>query len=135
MAKYDPLTRHLADRRQPVVEMTFPEVEAVLGFPLPPSARKDRGWWSNNPRNNVMTRAWLAAGYRSREVDLAAERLLFERLNAVEPAEQPRGRHPLIGCMRGTITVAAGVDLADPTAPDWDSALMAKFDRLLGGKT
>lgn len=135
MAKYDPLTRHLSERHEPVVPMTFPEVEAVLGFPLPPSARKDRGWWSNNPQNNVMTRAWLAAGYRSRDVDLAAERLLFERLNAVEPVGQTDSRHPLIGCMRGTITIAPDVDLTASTTPEWDAALIDKFDRLIGGKT
>jgi hypothetical protein len=137
MAKYDPLTRHLAERQQPLVPMTFPELEAVLGFPLPPSARKDRGWWSNNPQNNVMTRAWLAAGYRSRDVDLAAERLLFERLNAVEPAERPRGRHPLIGCMRGLITIQPGTDLTEPvyTDAEMDAFMERKLALLAGNDT
>lgn len=123
MSKYAPLTQHLTARNQPRVPMRFDELERLLGFPLPPSARKHRAWWSNNPRNSVMTKAWLAAGYQSRDVDLAAERLLFERLNAVEPAgDQPD--HPLWGWAVGTVTIAPGTDL---TAPIYTDAEMEAF--------
>jgi hypothetical protein len=37
--------------------MSFREIEQVLGFPLPPAARRHRPWWSNNGNNNVMTKA------------------------------------------------------------------------------
>jgi hypothetical protein len=130
MSKYAPLTQHLTSRNQPQVAMRFDELERLLGFPLPPSARKHRAWWSNNPRNSVMTKAWLAAGYQSRDVDLTAERLLFEQLNAVEPTWQ--SRHPLIGCLMGTVTLAPGYDPTEPTDPDWEDRLLEKFDRLVG---
>ncbi len=137
MSKYDPLTRHLSARRQAQVPMTFPELERMLGFPLPASARKHRAWWSNNPSNSVMTKAWLEAGYQSRDVDLEAERLVFVKLNAVETdaglnAEGPKGDHPLLGCMAGTVTIMPGTDLTEPTAPEWEEQLLEKFDRLLG---
>jgi hypothetical protein len=124
MTKYAPLTRHLSARNQPRVAMRFDEVEALLGFSLPPSARKYRAWWSNNPRNSVMTKAWLAAGYRSRDVDLAAERLIFERLNSVEAAEWLPD-HPLWGWAVGTVTMAPGTDL---TAPLFTDAELDVFD-------
>lgn len=135
MSKYDPLTHHLASRNQARIQMGFDELERLLGFDLPPSARKHRAWWSNNPSNSVMTKAWLAAGYQSEQVDLEAEKLTFARLNAV-PAPEPQtsGRHALIGCMQGTITFPAGADLSEPTAQDWTDQLLEKFDRLLGRK-
>jgi hypothetical protein len=118
MSKYDPLTRHLAQRNLARIAMQFSELEKLLGFDLPPSARKHRAWWSNNPSNSVMTKAWLAAGYQSEQVDLEAEKLTFVKLNAVEPTEPPRGDHPLFGCMAGTFTIPPGVDLTDPIYTD-----------------
>ena len=148
MSKYDPLTQHLTARNQLRIAMGFGELEHLLGFDLPASARKHRAWWSNNPSNSVMTKAWLRAGYHSEQVDLAAEKLVFARLNAVEqglvatsanghgtalqPGKKPR--HPLIGCMAGTFTLMPGIDLTEPTAPDWTDQLLEKFDRLLGRK-
>jgi hypothetical protein len=38
-------------------------------------------------------------------------------------------RHPLIGCMKGTIKVTPGVDLTEPADPEWADRL----DRQYGG--
>lgn len=138
MSKYSPLTHHLQMQHRQQIPMSFPELEKLLGFHLPPSARKHRAWWSNNPSNSVMTQAWLDAGYQSRDVDLEAERLVFVKLNAADdpsPPGQPDGarpHHPLIGCMAGTIKIANDLDLTEPTAPDWEAQAFAKFDDLLG---
>jgi hypothetical protein len=135
--KYSALTRHLADLDAARVSMTFAEIEAILGEPLPGSARSHRPWWANSGRGHVQARGWLDAGYQSEQVDLAAERLVFVRLNAVEAVPLPpagTGDHPLFGCMAGTITLAEGVDLTDPMFTDADMA--ASLDRksaLLGG--
>lgn len=117
MSKYAPLMFHLKSRHQAVVAMRFSDIEGVLGFNLPPSSRKHRAWWSNNPSNNVMTEAWLAAGYVTKDVDLEAERLVFEKLNAAAPLSGPMGRHALIATMAGTITLPLGTDLNEKT---WD---------------
>jgi len=140
MSKYDPLTHHLAALNLARIPMRFGELEQLLGFPLPNSARKHRAWWSNNPSNSVMTKAWLDAGYQSEQVDLEGEKLVFARLNAIDPPPAapvevpagPNGRHSLIGCMAGTVIIAPGTDLTEPTAPDWPDQLLEKFDRLLG---
>jgi hypothetical protein len=116
MPKYAPLTRHLTALGQPRVAMTFAEIEAVLGFALPPSARRHRAFWSNNTTNRVLPEAWRAAGYQSRAVDLEAGKLLFEKLNTVEAGELPD--HPIWGCMAGKISVAPGVDLTEPLYTD-----------------
>lgn len=138
MSKYDPLTHHLAARSEPRIAMRFDEIERLLGFALPRSARLHRPWWANSGHGHVQAKGWLNAGYASQDVDLEAERLEFVRLNEARPSPTvqgaPGGRHPLIGCMAGTISLAPGTDLTEPTAPDWTDQLLEKFDRLLGRK-
>lgn len=119
MSKYDPLTSHLAARNSDYISMSFAEIERQLGFPLPESSRKHRAWWSNNPSNNVMTKAWLAAGYETAQVDLEAEKLQFVRDNSTPQPPHDAGSHPIFGCMKGTVTIASGVDLTDPSEPEW----------------
>ena len=70
--------------------MTFEEVEAVLGFKLPPRASTHRAWFSNNPTNNPMTAAWLAAGYKSANVDMTNRKLVFRKV--VPEEHSPEGR-------------------------------------------
>lgn len=33
--------------------------------------------------------------------------------------EKPRRPHPMFGCMKGTLTIAEGVDLTEPADPEW----------------
>ena len=72
---------------------SFAELEAILGFDLPVSARLYRSWWSNQKRgaghNHAL--AWHAAGWKTRAVDLEAETLVFER---VEEAAGEAGARP-----------------------------------------
>jgi hypothetical protein len=78
MGRYDKLKHFLRNAKGTDVDMTFAQIEGVLGRALPPSAFKHRAWWSNNPDNNVMTKAWLEAGYQTVVVDMAARMLTFE---------------------------------------------------------
>lgn len=161
MTKYDPLTRHLAARKVATVPMSFPELERLLGFALPPSARKHRAWWSNNPASSVVTKAWLAAGYQSRHVDLEAERLVFVKLNAVDPSsgatkgnftpahntdlndrdgnnvsvttpDKPARRHPLFGIFKDTMWIDPVLDLTKPAYLDGEDWLDEKVKKLAG---
>ena len=70
MGKYDPLGEFLTRRSAEMAPMTFAEIEQVLGRKLPPAAGKHAAFWSNNPSNNVMTKVWLDAGYRTEQLDL-----------------------------------------------------------------
>ncbi len=136
MARYDPLTRHLATRSEARIAMRFDEIEKLLGFPLPRSARLHRPWWANSDFGHVQAKGWLDAGYKSHGVDLAAERLEFVRLNAVEQKPPKRqGDHPLWGAWAGMITIAPGVDLTDPmfTDEEVDEWLDEKAKRIAEG--
>lgn len=122
MSKYDPLGAYLRRQRQSEVAMTFREIERVTGTKLPASA-KYRAWWSNNDFNNVMTKVWLEAGFRTEQVDIASGRLVFRRVSPAPGAkEQPgRDRHPLFGTLKGLSRVAPGTDLTAPADPSWSN--------------
>jgi hypothetical protein len=122
MGKYDPLLKHLERLPSARIPMRFDEIEAILGFRLPPSSRRHRAWWSNNPSNSAITRAWIDAGYRTEAVDLADGKLVFSRASSPRKTGPDPGkptRHPILGCMKGTVTLAPGVDLTSPADPDW----------------
>lgn len=132
MGKYEPLTEFLQKQPGGEVRMSFAQIERVVGFKLPPVAQRHRAWWSNSPTNNVMTRAWLDAGFRSEQVDMAAGRLVFRRETRASPERGPQpkpGRHPIFGCMKGTVTLEEGVDLTAPADPDWADLIDEKYGR------
>lgn len=74
-SKYAALTRWFQDQTGRSVEMTFTELEEVLGSALPASARRYRPWWANTPR--AQAHGWLDAGWKVDRVDLAGERIRF----------------------------------------------------------
>ena len=76
--KYAPLYRQLSNQPGPELRATFSEVEEILGFRLPGSARRHSAWWSNG-RGHSHALAWHAAGWRTRAVNVAAETLVFSR--------------------------------------------------------
>lgn len=129
MSVYDPLETYLSHQSAAAVPMKFEEIEALIGRPLPASARKHRAWWSNNPSNSVITHAWLGAGYRSEQVDMAGHRLTFRKIRdaGVKPltpstGAPPRsGHHPLWQSpLQGSVKIAPGVDLTEPLWPAED---------------
>lgn len=47
---------------------------------------------------------------------------MTERSNADASVPVPQGRsrrHPAFGWMKGTVTIAPGVDLTEPACPEW----------------
>ena len=70
-----------------------------------------------------MTRAWRDAGFASEDVDMRNRRVSFRRVRAASPAIPSAGRHPALGWMKGTLTIADGVDLTQPADPEWGRAV------------
>lgn len=104
MSKYAPLTSYLNAHPQRELRCSFRDIEAALGFRLPPVARAHRAWWSNNASNNVMTKAWLSAGFRAEQVDMTGETLVFRRIDDAprcpvgpQPNDAPPDDAALIG--------------------------------------
>jgi len=64
--KYEALRAYLAaqPKQQYVVELTFKEIERLLGEPLPDSAYDAMGgWWIRNTENSPQAEAWRNAGF------------------------------------------------------------------------
>jgi hypothetical protein len=79
-SRYDALRHYLANQGKGAVTLTFREVEKILGFSLPDSARTHRPWWANEDRVNTrhtQSRAWTAIG-RTATPDLVNETVRFE---------------------------------------------------------
>ena len=82
--KYAPLYRYLITRTSSHWRASFGEIETVLGFDLPASARRHPAWWANQDGgSHSHARAWREAGWRTRELNLKAETLVFERVGGV----------------------------------------------------
>jgi hypothetical protein len=80
--EYVSLHKYLDGRYADVVVLTFAEIEDLLGFTLPQSARRDRGWWGNESLGNAEhSNAWLLAR-RTATPNLASQRVVFERGHA-----------------------------------------------------
>ena len=95
--KYAPLYRHLSARTGSRWRASFAEIERILDFVLPDSARLYRPWWSNPKRDGGHSHAlaWQAAGWKTREVDLDAETLTFERVGGEQaPPDTQKTRKP-----------------------------------------
>jgi hypothetical protein len=149
MSKYARLGDFLREQGRESVPMTFAEIERIVGVSLPKS-QKHQAWWSNSTSNNVMTKVWLDAGYRTEQVDIAHGRLVFRRVAAVEGRGAPRttgmrqepsmfrsdthvtppdgklARHPAFGALKGKFTIAPGTDLTAPVYSDEEWAEIEK---------
>ena len=79
--KYDPLKNHLAKLTRNQWVATFTEIEKVLGFPLPRSAREYPAWWANQSYG-TQTNAWVGVGWKTTGLNLVSEKITFTRDNA-----------------------------------------------------
>jgi hypothetical protein len=82
-SKYRPLTDFLAAQSGESVRLAFTEIEQIVGFRLPASARQHRQWWENQTSSRrVPAGAWLDVGWSVAPlgVDLRAETVIFRRM-------------------------------------------------------
>jgi len=76
--KYRKLSALLASANGKPVSMSFSEIEEVLGFELPASAREHRAFWANTESHSIAL-SWLSEGYKTMVVDLPGEKIVFEK--------------------------------------------------------
>ena len=80
--KYAPLFHHLSGLQSDIWSPSFRELERVLGFSLPNSARLYRPWWANDSKSgHSQAVAWMLADWRTKDVDLEGEVLTFYRIS------------------------------------------------------
>ena len=69
-SKYQPLAGYLAALTLDQVRLRFPEIEAILGAPLPAAAAYQGGFWSNHAPGVLRVQPWVRAGWRVVRTDL-----------------------------------------------------------------
>jgi len=70
MGKYYKLGWHLAKLKSNKVGYHFDEIEKILGFPLPRSARIYRPWWANDNTHVQASDGWLDYGWMVDSVEM-----------------------------------------------------------------
>ena len=78
-SKYDTLSRHLIGVDADRTRLSFAEIERILGFSLPDSARQYAPWWANTGGSHIQANSWMSAGWRTSQLDIGGERVTFER--------------------------------------------------------
>ena len=73
MSKYKPLSDRLSSHGAPEWRASFAEIEEVLGFPLPKTARSGQSWWGDDKR------AWRDHGWRADDIDHDGGYVTFKR--------------------------------------------------------
>lgn len=114
--KYNRLTEHLASRDDTRWCATFSQIERIIGFPLPESARSYQAWWSNQMRSQSL--AWQKAGWKTTALDLASKKVTFVYVGgdgdggeSPVGAESPPHETPLtIAEAKAGLAVTFGVD-------------------------
>ena len=87
-SRYTPLAVYLQtlplDRDKE--EISFEDIELLIGGRLPPYARQHRSWWANDSTRHVQSIQWLGAGWRVSSVNMSGERVVFSRIKEREQA-------------------------------------------------
>ena len=79
--KYKLLYQYLENRYANTVVLTFAQIEDLLGFTLPDSARVHQEWWANKDPSGTLqpqARSWTLAS-RTATPNLQAQTVVFER--------------------------------------------------------
>ena len=80
-AEYLSLHKYLENRYADTVVLTFSQIEDLLGFLLPESARRESEWWADagaDDTPSAQARSWTQA-HRTATPNLPAHTVSFER--------------------------------------------------------
>jgi hypothetical protein len=91
MSKYEPLNEFLGRLKADYWRPTFLELERILGFKLPVTARKNAAWWNAEAGGrHAHANTWIGAGWKVQDVNVEKEKVTFVRSGAApEPAPEP----------------------------------------------
>lgn len=79
LSKYRIFRDYLNQRKAECLRLSFSEIENILGFSLPLSARMHQAWWANDATDGRHSCGWLEAGWATEEVDLTGQKVTFRR--------------------------------------------------------
>lgn len=124
--KYALLAEWLRHQPPGPFEMSFTEIEELLGAALPPSSYQYPAHW-HSAAGSRPGRAIREAGFRVRELDLVNERLVLERATSQARGTPPSHMPPAPAAPTAAPPVAAPTDLAAMPVPE----LLRQYARLM----
>lgn len=77
MSKYFPLCNYLSKCEYEHIQLSFTEIEHILGFSLPKSAYTYPEWWANGGHKHAGS--WNDAGYKTEQLNLTSKTVIFQR--------------------------------------------------------
>jgi hypothetical protein len=78
-SKYFALGEYLLAHSGDNIQLSFSDLEEILGFPLPKSALMYRTWWTNDRTHSHANNGWLSVGWRVSNINLENESVHFNR--------------------------------------------------------
>ena len=84
-SKYHSLYIYLSQQEQRELTLSFADIEHIIGTALTPTARTNKGWWSNRKKHALQADSWQHAGYVVANLDIERELVTFHRKNLTEP--------------------------------------------------
>lgn len=77
-AKYRGLTEYLLKSGEDSITLTYAQIERILGFPLPSTAKNyKQAYWANTTTHSYSS-SWMGIGYKAR-VNLDSDQVTFIR--------------------------------------------------------
>ena len=88
-SKYEKLAEYLKELDVDKINLSFDEIEKILGEPLPGSA-EERAWWANSATNNHALNGWLDIGWQTANVNMDDRILDFMKVPANRLSASPQ---------------------------------------------
>ncbi|MEH2127081.1 DUF4268 domain-containing protein [Nostoc sp.] len=87
-SRYAPLALLLQNQTfaQNKLQLTFQEIEEIIGDQLPASARRHRSWWANDSVSHPQSQQWLNVGWRVATINMNEESVIFTGIEEQEKA-------------------------------------------------
>jgi len=76
---YIGITKYLEKQVADSLSLSFSEIKSINGNHLPASAYKYPAWWANT-KSHSEAFGWLNAGYKTVEVNMEKEIVIFKRI-------------------------------------------------------
>lgn len=80
MSKYTPLEKFLTYSKtyNSVLNMSFADIEKIIGEGLPESAHQNAAWWTDADQDShCHAKAWVNAGWKVDRVNFEKQRVTF----------------------------------------------------------
>lgn len=128
-AKYLPLYEYFKETNQKEVKLTFDQMEAILGQPLPNAAYLSHSWWKKTKAPALHFFAWSDNGYTVSEIDLGHYVVFRNSIHEHESSAAPERQDILIIREADTEDARAFIQLQETIYSETDFMLYGKSDQ------